>query len=364
MSCTNEHILLITDAFFPAIGGAETLFLQMALDWVALGKKVTVLTSHHHGTKDDEYYKGIHIIRVGYTRRSFARQSSIKWYQLITSHLSDFPISQIHTASNTAIIGAYLLSKIFRIQRTITIHEIYGMLWIKLWGRRGITKYLIERCGLWCLRFHEYHCVSRYTRNSLRLSTMLPDRLLHYTPNTLDTAYRSVKTLDNVILQTLRERNNLTNHTIGLFFGSLGYIKWLVVLLDHRDEIRESLPDFRLVIISPDTQVLYHKGKRYTSITSLVEALWIYKDQLTLLEQVPNDILKHWIGLSDVVLLPSLAEWFGYAIAESLAMQKKLLTTGVGGIMERMHHNDDVVIVNPRDHRWKALQQLLMTPVR
>ena len=81
-----------------------------------------------------------------------------------------------------------------------------------------------------------------------------------------------------------------------------------MLLLDHRDEIRESLPDFRLVIISPDTQVLYHKGKRYTSITSLVEALCIHKDQLTLLEQVPNDILKHWIGLSDVVLLPSLAE--------------------------------------------------------
>ena len=74
----NEHILLITDAFFPAIGGAETLFLQMALDWIALGKKVTVLTSHHRRTKVDEYYKGIHIIRVGYTRRSFARQSSIK----------------------------------------------------------------------------------------------------------------------------------------------------------------------------------------------------------------------------------------------------------------------------------------------
>ena len=32
-------------------------------------------------------------------------------------------------------------------------------------------------------------------------------------------------------------------------------------------------------------------------------------------------------------------------------MQKKLLTTGVGGIMEHINPNDNVVIVSPRDHR-------------
>ena len=116
----------------------------------------------------------------------------------------------------------WLLGAIRSIHTTITIHEIYGLLRLKLFPwYRGIRRLCIETLSLLLCRFDEYQCVSRYTFNSLRLMTLIPDSRLSIVRNIVDRPFWSIDKVDHDHIAHLKTSFDLHDKKVGLFFGRL-----------------------------------------------------------------------------------------------------------------------------------------------
>lgn len=70
-----------------------------------------------------------------------------------------------------------------------------------------------------------------------------------------------------------------------------------------------------------------------------------YNANITMIPGAKRDILKAWVQTADLVVLPSHAEGFGFAIAEVCAMDKPLITTNVSAIPEVV--SGEVMFVEP-----------------
>lgn len=323
-----KTVLIVVDRFYPYLGGAETLFLNTAKQYHEQWYHVIVLTSRYdRSVPENESCERWEIIRIWTTRFSFTVQSFFTALRLLRT----FDIQIIHTSSNCSMRTVWKLSFFTKAKTIITVHEIYGGLWIKLFGRwRGYRKLMAEKLSLAITNFDEYHCVSVYTLNSLRLMTLIPDRKLKLVRNTIDREFRTKERCSIENQQNLQKKYEIIWKRVWLFFGRLGYIKWLDIILKSLPEITKHNPDFKLVVISP----------RDEKLQQLVAPG--FHDYIIRIDQVSQEELRDRIWLSDVCILPSKAEWFGYAIAEAASMGANIITTRFGAIPEVLGGYDKV----------------------
>jgi glycosyltransferase involved in cell wall biosynthesis len=107
-----------------------------------------------------------------------------------------------------------------------------------------------------------------------------------------------------------------------------------------------------MIVPRNDTQKSRIKLKvEQEEVEELIQDLWI-SDKITRISSVPYKDLREYIGMADVVILPTYAEWFGLAIAESCALKKNLITTNVWSVPEVAWWN--VCFVNPWNPAWIA----------
>jgi glycosyltransferase involved in cell wall biosynthesis len=89
-------------------------------------------------------------------------------------------------------------------------------------------------------------------------------------------------------------------------------------------------------------------------------------------DSVKYSELKNYVMMADVVVLPTMVEWFGLAIAEVCALDKAIVTTNVGSVPEVV--GGTVALVepwNPEDiargefdlfhQRWLALDKKIFS---
>lgn len=316
----SKTVLIVVDRFYPYLGGAETLFLNTAKQYHEQWYHVVVLTSlFEKNLPEKESCERWEIIRIWSTRLSF----TITSFFLALRYLRSYDIQIIHTSSNCSMWTVWKLHFFSKAKTIITMHEIYGWLWIKLFGRwRGYWRLLAEKLSLVITNFDEYHCVSVYTLNSLRLMTLIPDRKLKLVRNTIDKGFRTKERCNIENQQNLQKKYEIIWKRVWLFFGRLGYIKWLDMILRALPEFVEQNPDFRLIIISPRDEKL---------LQLLTPG---FHDYIIWIDQVSQEELRDRIWLSDVCILPSKAEWFWYAIAEAASMGANIVTTQFGAIPE------------------------------
>jgi len=335
-SSHQTHTLFVIDHFHPYIGWGEVLFWSLTKSLIGQWERVTVLTSRFESNlKDRENIDGVEVIRVGGGRWSFLVQSLITGRTICRTNKIDY----IHTSSCFGMRSTLFLSAYFHITSRITIHEVYGLLWIKLFGwRRWLWRLLGEKISLSLCHFDEYQCVSLYTLNSLRLMSLIPDAKLKLAKNKIDKTFRDRRHCSLQDQEYLKKKYDIIWKKIWLFFGRLGYIKWLDRILKSLPEIIDKNPEFRLVIIAPQDSSLYNLlPPRYRSF-------------VVRLNLVTQEELRNWIWLSDVCILPSKAEWFGYAIAEAASMGASIVTTRIGAIPEVLEGYEKVRYI---DGSWK-----------
>lgn len=195
---------------------------------------------------------------------------------------------------------------------------------------RWFPRLIGEKLSLAITNFDEYQCVSLYTLNSLRIMTLIPDNKLILAKNTIDVTFWDKTQCDHIAIEQLKKTYEIQWKKIWLFFGRLSYIKWLDIILNVLPEIVGRHPDFCLVVISP-----YDKELSNLVTSQLSNCiLWI--------EQVSQEELRDRIWLSNICILPSKAEWFGYAIAEAASMNANIITTQIGAIPEVLGDYENV----------------------
>lgn len=124
----------------------------------------------------------------------------------------------------------------------------------------------------------------------------------------------------------------------------LDYLKALPAII-------EKIPHFKAFLIVPkgetSTVGMIQSTISNDEIGRLIGSLGI-SDQIVWIDSVPYTELKTYILMADVVVLPTMAEGFGLAIAEVCALGVPLVTTTVGAVPEVVG-GAAVQLVNPAD---------------
>ncbi|HMY80353.1 MAG TPA: glycosyltransferase family 4 protein [Candidatus Absconditabacterales bacterium] len=328
------HILFILDHFFPYIGGGEVLFWELTRGLVRSGHKVTVITSHFDQTlSKHETIEGVEVIRVGKNRIGFQLLGAIK----AINYCKKYHIDIIHGTSFFGLIPAWIVKIRTRIITIVTIHEVYGKLRFQFLGGLGIINYLYEWFCINILTFDNYICVSNYTKNSLRLMYGIPDYKLKTVYNGIDYDFRNPTQVDDIQICGLRTQYELQNNIIGLYFGRMGVAKGMDDVIKSLPHIVKLIPNYKQIFITPKKQPHSLFGfKNSFSVQEINDLITSYglTNNVLWLDVQNKEQLRIWIGLSDIVILPSRAEGFGFAVSEVCALGKPLVTTNVGSIPE------------------------------
>ncbi len=327
-------ILFILDHFWPYVGWWETLFYELTRGLIHQWNKVTVITSHYDvKLKQRETIDWVNIIRVGSNRINFQRYGTKKALQII--HKEKYDI--IHGSTYFSIIPTRVVSKRKWIKSVLTVHEIYGRLRYQFIGWIWWINYFYEWMSLTLLSFDHYVCVSNYTKNCMRVMYGIPDYKLHTIYNGIDYGFWNADLVDQKTIIQLKQQYHLEENYIGLYFGRMGVAKWMDDVLKAVPEIIKKIPHYKQIFITPKKQSSRILWVKNTFSVEEVEQ-FIKEHQLEShiiwIESVPREILRLWIKTVDLVILPSRAEWFGFAVSEVCALWANLITTNVASIPE------------------------------
>ncbi|MDD3302227.1 MAG: glycosyltransferase family 4 protein, partial [Candidatus Gracilibacteria bacterium] len=316
-------ILFILDLYKPHIGGVEILFENLITGLTKKGNEIIILTSRYDKSleKHEKLDKNIEIYRVGHNRYDFMFYSLKKGLKLAKK------VDIIHTTTYNSAIPASIIGIISRKKVVLTVHEIFGQLWYKFLGFKGFF-YKVFEALIFKFPFNKYICVSNYTKNSLRVHFGIKDDKLVTIYNGIDYEFWNKNNFNESNYQNIKKELGIENNYVGLFYGRAGISKGLEFYIQAIPDIVKYIKDFKAVIITPNSP-----NNPIYKIKEMINALDINK-YIVLIPGVKNKELPNYILASDFVIIPSLAEGFGFAGGEVSALGQQLITTNVAAIPE------------------------------
>lgn len=323
-----KHILFVLDYYLPHRWWVENVFENIISRLLNKGYKITILTSQFDNElKKEESSQNLNIYRIGRSRISFIIFSVFQWIKIFRKNKD---ISIIHTSTYWWAIPASILGKLFHKKVILTVHEIFWKMryrykWRFIWFIYKLFENLI-----FSFPYDVYHCVSRYTMNSIRICYGIPDKKIKMIYNGIDNDFRNPKKVSESEILKRKKREWRVNKDVLLYFWHAGISKGI-------DFLVEAMPD--ILRDNPDSVLVYNliNSKRQKYIKTLIQSKIQYtefSDRVVIYDWFEKNDLRKLIAVSDVVIAPSLSEWFGSVHSECSQMWKILLTTNISSIPE------------------------------
>ncbi|EKD66183.1 MAG: glycosyl transferase group 1 [uncultured bacterium (gcode 4)] len=327
-------ILFILDLYKPHIGWVEVLFENL-INWlIESWNQVIVLTSRFDSilSKYEKISENLEIFREWNNRYDFMFFSLFKWVKLAR----DCDI--IHTTTYNAAIPAWIIGKISWKKVVLTVHEIFWKLWYNFMWVKWFFFKLFESF-IFKFSFDKYICVSNYTKNNLRIYSWVEDKKLVTIYNWIDYKIWDKNTVKQQEVDEIRQKYSLENNYVWLFFGRSWISKWLRYYIEAIPEIAKNIPDFKAFII-----VSKSKNNPANFELELIKKLKLEKN-IVWIDSVEYEEIKKYILASDFVIIPSLAEGFGFAAAETCALWQNLIVTNIASLPEVV--SDKINFIEP-----------------
>jgi glycosyltransferase involved in cell wall biosynthesis len=107
--------------------------------------------------------------------------------------------------------------------------------------------------------------------------------------------------------------------------------------------ILEKIPQARILLMLSGEDTY---RKRYDYLKNMIDKLDL-AEGITLVDPAPRNELGDYLKAADCIIIPSLAEGFGYAVLEACAMQKPVVASNTTSIPEVIHGR--YVLVEPKN---------------
>lgn len=317
-------ILFVCENYIPHYGGAEVVFKNLAECFVKEGHKVNLVTRRLPGTKKYEVINGVKVHRVNSlnTRYLFSFTSIPKVLKL--ARKADL----IQTTTFNGAPPAWLGAKLRKKPVVLTVHEVWVNKWHKVTELSKFSCFVhnfLERM-IYTLKFDKYVCVSNATKKDLLKLNIKPSKAL--------TIYNGVDyefwNPDHFQGEEVRKKLNLEKKFVYFTWGRPGTSKGFEYALKAVPLISKNISNsvFLLMMGSVDKY-----KKRYQYLKSLVKKLKI-ADKVKIVPSAPYSELGDYIAAADCVVIPSIAEGFGYTTTEACAMNKPVVVSEIGSLPE------------------------------
>jgi phosphatidylinositol alpha-mannosyltransferase len=136
-----------------------------------------------------------------------------------------------------------------------------------------------------------------------------------------------------------------------LFVGRLEKRKGLDYLLEAYKQIKQEIPNSRLIIVGPGTR-LRNKYEKRVARNGLKDVVFV--------GYVAHDELPRYYKTADIVCAPATGkESFGIVLLEAMALGKPVVASNIDGYASIMTHGVEGLLVPPKDE--KALAQALIS---
>jgi len=314
------RLLYVLENYWPHVGGMETLMGQLCRRMAERGHDVTVVTRSLPNAPRNETHDGVKIFRVAAPGGRFAFPVAAFPAALQLARDCD----AIHTTTFSAAPLGSLVGRLTNKPVVLTVPE----LWIGKWRTFSDASFpsatlfdIVER-AIFAFPFDAYVGISRYTTERLR-------RYLDSRRATIRTIYCG---FDPQLWMTAIDRTAIRD-TIGItsedFFivayGRPGMSKGFRYLIDAFPEIARRVPNARMRLILSDS---------HATARELAELKRRADPRIVFERPLPIEALTDVVKCADCVVVPSLAEGFGYATLEAATAGAPLVVSDTTSIPE------------------------------
>jgi D-inositol-3-phosphate glycosyltransferase len=317
------NVLFVCENYLPHIGGAEIVFKNLAENLVKQGHTVDLVTHQLPKTRKFEVIAGVRVHRVACfdSRYLFTFFSIPKVFQLART------ADVIHTTTFNGAPPAWLVSRLRRKNCVLTVHEVWVDKWKKITDKNWLSVFvhnLLEKM-IYLLPFDHYACVSRYTQNDLA-RVGVNNRKVSVIYNGVDYDHFS-KEYDG---EGVRVRLSMEKNFVLLTYGRPGPSKGISVVIRAMPWVLKKIPHAKLLLIlSKDTAY----QEKYGVLKKLMRTLKL-EEHVSFLDPVSWEKLPAHVKAADCVVVPSLAEGFGFAAVETAALGVPVVVTNAGSLPE------------------------------
>ena len=317
-------VLLISDYFYPKIGGVEVHIFQLAVSLIRLGCKVSVLT-HHRKNRQGLKIMG-NGIKVYYVPKITLYDDTS--YPILYSAfkvirelciLEKVDIIHCHQAASSLSLEGMFHGKTLGINVVHTDHSLFGFNDLE---NASLNKVL----RVFFIDVDQTISVSNIARENLILRAMINPRMTHTIPNAIDnTKFKppSVEELKHLKKSKLKE---LKEDVITIVSVSRqADRKGTDLLIQVIPEICRQLPNVNFIIGGD--------GPKKKLLDLIVDAFML-NDRVTLTGFLPHHKVRDVMIQGQIYLNTSLTESFCIAIVEAASAGLYTIATDVGGVGE------------------------------
>ncbi|MEE8575584.1 MAG: glycosyltransferase family 4 protein [Thermodesulfobacteriota bacterium] len=332
------RILIVTEYYFPHIGGLERLFQNLAEGFERAGHTVDVVTVKLAGTEKLEYLNGVRIYRVTVPQKGdrywFTIAALLKTYELTAT--ADVVLTTTYNGAFPACVAAKIQKK----PVALFTHEVVGKHWKRI-GISGLMAFLYRMLenAVFSLPFDKFICNSESTKAALVEWGRKPSIIERVYPGIDGEIFNP--NIDKSKSDEIRKRLKIDDKFVYIFFGRPGFVKGVEYLIKAVPLIKKMVPNSKpLLILSKKPR----EGVR--RVNALIEELNLKRgEDIIILDPVAECYLPHYLKAADCVVVPSLSEGFGFTCVEACATGRPVVASDTTSLPEVIYGR--YVLVEP-----------------
>lgn len=357
------RVLLLTETFFPEIGGGEAQARMLSSALAERGHDVVLITRRSRpGLPHDEVSEGVRILRIGPAGQGRWR----KWGLTLTvippllRLCRDFDVVLV---SGYRILGmpAVLIARLFRrasVLKADSTGEMSGTFYaaglakLRLHMDSPPVRLLVGGRNLLLRRADAFVAMSTDIAGELR-SCGVPEARIVHVPNGVDTdRFRPAGPTER---RRLRDALGLPTGPIVIYTGRLVSYKGLPLLLRAWRCLMADVPHATLVLVGAGGADMHNCEEDLRHYVSRHEL----DGSVRFTGAVDN--VEEYLQASDIFVFPTENEAFGISLIEAMACGLPVVATAVGGIPDFLVHGVNGIMVAPGDRTelHQALADLL-----
>ena len=317
-------VLLISDFFYPKVGGVEVHIYQLAVSLIRLGCKVTVLT-HHRRNRQGIKYMG-NGIKVYFTPlMTLYDDTSIPYLYGSLKILREIcyteKIDIIHCHQSTSCLSLECIfhSKMLGVNAVTSEHSLYGFSFLY----EGSLNKVIRT---FYVDIDEAISVSHVATENLILRGMINPKIVHTIPNGIDnTKFRPPSEKELKEMRKIKLKEGKEDIITIVSVSRQAERKGTDLVIEVIPEICKQLPNVNFIIGGD--------GPKKKLLDVMVDAIGL-KDRVKLTGFLQHQKVRDVMIQGQIYLNTSLTESFCIAIVEAASAGLYTIATDVGGVGE------------------------------
>lgn len=331
------HVALVSETFYPFVGGVAAQLLASAQALVKRGVQVSIITKQCGDAPAYELFQGLSVYRIA--SEGSRVTASAKFVFGAMQRLRQLHPDVIHAHELLLPTTASLIAKhLQHIPLVVTVHasgpEIGEV------ARVQRAKFGKQRWAQLQQYVDKFVAISQATDRDLAKAGIPVEKRVAI-PNGIEMHHFAP--VNEVQKRAIRRQLMLDDVPTVIYTGRLASEKRVMTLVDLWPTIRRQLPTTHLLIVG--------SGAERAALQRRAGAgIYFVGDQ----ENVAT-----WLQASDLFVMPSVSEGFSLSTLEALAVGLPCVATAVGAIPEFIVHGKNGWLVPPDDSA--ALEAALLT---